>query len=370
MAILVGITPSGRPEGFLLIALAAVALVAHRRWYYVFVLPIPLALWSYLGWVSWDRPGDLPWYLWLKRNWPYAAQSAYGSGPWYHFIMLLPVLVSPLMFPMLLPGIVRSIRAGLGRVWATPEPGLHAGDGTTLEYAQPGTYRGLAFFADHAARCQFLIAFIPLTILVVHSVLWRFGLMASNGELRYLLAVAPLWALLGAKGWEWAWARFRLPAPFLCAAIAAAAPAAANRYYKVIPLRLYAEDYMCRAAAEWYTKTPTVLADFPRLTASLPGVWFAVDRSPSNKKVALRWGLKTAQEVPPGVVMFWDPVYAERNADRNLIVYKQAVIDAGWLPIGRVTYEDKWCDVYLSPRTASGEPTDPKRYPLPEVVKP
>jgi hypothetical protein len=115
MTILVAITPTGRPEGFFLIALAAVALMAHRRWYYLVLLPVPLMIWSYCGWLTYGSPGDMPWYTWLKRQWPYAAESAYGSGPWYHFIRLLPVLVSPFVFPVLLPGAWLSVRDGLAR---------------------------------------------------------------------------------------------------------------------------------------------------------------------------------------------------------------------------------------------------------------
>jgi len=47
---------------------------------------------------------------------------------------------------------------------------------------------------------EFLIAVIPFLILFAHSVIYALGLMASNGELRYMLIVAPFWALLAARG--------------------------------------------------------------------------------------------------------------------------------------------------------------------------
>ena len=46
---------------------------------------------------------------------------------------------------------------------------------------------------DHESRCRALVAFLPLMILVVHSLLYRPGRMASNGEPRYMLVVAPFW---------------------------------------------------------------------------------------------------------------------------------------------------------------------------------
>jgi hypothetical protein len=342
MAILVGITPSGRPEGFFLIALAGLALLAHRRWYYLFVLPLPLLLWSYLGWLTWGRPADMRWYMWVAENWPYAARSAYGSGQWYAFILQLPVLLSPLVFPSLFGGIICSVRQGLVRV---------------------GDWRP-ALLVDHAARCQFLIAFIPLTILVVHSVLWALGLMASNGSMRYLLCVAPLWALLCARGWEWVWDRFRLPAPFLVAALAAAVPILPNAYYKFVPLKAYESDLLGRAVAQWYKATPGLEADYPRVMASLPAIFFAMDLSESNPKRGAGWGQKNINGTPDGVILFWD-LNALQNASLSMIVTKEQVEAAGWIWVGNVVYGGVWSDVYLSPRTASGAKTDPQRYRAP-----
>src|SRR5690348_3079755 len=56
MTILVANSPLARPEGFGFIALAAVALVAHRRWWWLIVLPIPLLAWDYVGWRVFGRP--------------------------------------------------------------------------------------------------------------------------------------------------------------------------------------------------------------------------------------------------------------------------------------------------------------------------
>ena len=52
MTTLVAISPLARPEGFGFIALAAVALIAQRRWWMIAVLAIPLLVWDYVGWRS------------------------------------------------------------------------------------------------------------------------------------------------------------------------------------------------------------------------------------------------------------------------------------------------------------------------------
>jgi hypothetical protein len=346
MTILVAITPSGRPEGFFLIALAALALICHKRWKYLFILPLPLLLWSFLGWLSWGSPHDLSWYRWLQRNWPYAAKSAYGSGHWYSFILQLPVLVSPMIFPALPIGVLLSVRAGLRKFGER-----------------------FAFFTDHTARCQFLIASIPLTILAVHSVLWATGRMASNGELRYLLCVAPLWALLCAQGFEWVWERFRLPAPFIIAGLFATVPIFPNRYYQVVPFKIYAEDHLGLAVAHWYRTTPGLQQNYPKVMASIPAIYFALDLSQNNPQRGESWNRKNAQSPHDGVILFWD-INALTNASRDMIVRKEEIDAAGWIWIGNLMYDDKWCNVYLSPRTTSGAPTNPNSFQPPGDVTP
>src|SRR4051812_8290307 len=305
MAILVAISPTGRPEGIGLIALAAVALVYHRRFAYLAILPLPCLIWSYFGWVSWDRPGDLPWYLWLKRNWPYAAKSAYGSGQWYYFIGILPVILSPLMFPFLFVGIAASLKD-----WYT----RRAGTAHVFErlFGRPDDD------TDHRRRCALFLLAIPFGVLAVHTFLWTFGLMASSGEPRYLLSVAPFWALVVARGWEWTWERFRLPIPFLTAALFASTPIFANRYYQVFPLRLYDGDLMGKAVGDWYKSTPGLEQDYPRVMATPPSVYYFLDLSQSDPTRGAAWGKDQVHKRTPGTILIWDPIFGQSNADRNL----------------------------------------------------
>ena len=342
MAILVSITPSGRPEGIFLDFLAAIALVSHRRWYYLPILAIPMLIWSYIGWRSFGSPADHHWYMWVKENWPYALQSAYGKGPWYTYIIQLPILVSPFIFPALIPGVYISIRQGLAKV------------GNRLP----------ALFTDHIARCQFIIVFIPIFILVVHSILRTFGLMGSSGELRYLLCVAPLWALLCAKGWEAIWRRYNFKAPFLFAALCASAPLFANMYWKVVPLKLYESDLLGQAVADWYKKTPGLETDYPRIMSSLPSSHYALDVSQNDFRKVETWGKANVDKKADGVILIWDK-NALSNASRDLIVTREEVDAAGWIWIGNIVYGNEWCNAYLSPRTISGKPTDPDKYHTP-----
>lgn len=371
MALLVAISPLGRPEGLGFITLAAAALVYHRRAYYLPLLAVPCLLWSYCGWVSWDRPADLHWFMWLKKNWPYAAKSAYGSGNWYYFIGILPVILSPMMFPFLFAGIAKLLGdSGIRRLLARPAARVEVSPASQSPTASTSTLSPSPLPDPHLRRCAFFLLAIPCAVLTVHTLLWTFGLMASSGEPRYLLSVSPFWALVVARGWEWAWERFRLPIPFLTAALFATTPIFANRYYQVFPLRLYDGDLMGKAVGDWYKSTPGLEQDYPKVMATPPSVYYFLDLSQSNPKRGAAWGKENVHKREPGTILIWDPVFGQSNADRNLIVPKEELEGLGWQWIGNVVYGGDWCNIYLSPQTASGKPTNPDQYRAPGNVTP
>src|SRR5688572_18016059 len=237
MALLVGLSPLGRPEGFGFIGLAALALVAHRKWQWLPLLVLPLVGWNHLGWVLYGRPGA--WWRWLPDNWPYAPQSLYAAGHPLHFVAALPIITSPLIFPATLIGVGASVTAAR------------------------------SFLRDHVARCQVLIVVLPLLILVGHSALYATGKMASNGELRYMLVVAPFWGLLSAKGWEWVFMKLAWRRPMLWAGLAAILPAFVNLYWQVIPLTMSDDWHFARMIAQRYEQSelrhrhPYVCASHP-----------------------------------------------------------------------------------------------------------
>jgi hypothetical protein len=365
MTIFVSLSITGRPEGLGLMFFAAIALLAHGRWKYLFLMPVPCLVWSFLGAVSWGDvrwwPYSNAWWTWLPRNWPYAAKSAYGSGQWYYFIGILPVILSPLMFPFLFTGIWRCLvdwrlgarlrRFGFERVGRCFTAGI---DDPPLD--------------EHRRWCALAMTAIPVSVLVVHTFLWTFGLMASSGEPRYLVSVAPFWALVVGRGWEWAWERFRLPAPFLIAGLFATTPIFANRYYQVVPLRLYNNDLMGRAVAEWYRKTPGLERDYPRVMATNPAVYYFLDLSQSDPQRGESWQQKNVIAHRPGTILIWDPVFGTSNASRDMIMAKEEIERAGWLWIGNVVFGDAWCNVYLSPQNASAAATRDDEYQTPGDV--
>ena len=363
MAILVGVMPMARPEGFGFLVLAALALVVHRRWWWLAVLPIPVLLWDYWGWAVFGRPGV--WWRWLPDNWPYAAESLYQRGTPFHFIALLPAVVSPFIFPAVCIGVWRSLRilADLCSVGCAPRTVRDSRAQSApyaLDYAtgdsradRPPVVRG-----PGRSTCQVLIAVIPMLILVGHSFLYWRGKMGSNGELRYMLVVAPFWALLAAQGWEWIFQRFAWPSPLRWAGVAALLPGLVNYGYPVLPLSIKEWEWT-RSTADWYRATP-LREEYPYLLASHPGLFYFMGMSFSDATKAREWNRQTVTEAPPGTLLVWDPVYGVYNSDAKRSVRVEEILGAGWveLPLPASVpraekAEDAW-RMFLSPLSRTG----------------
>ncbi len=345
-ALLAAILPAARPEGFAILAMAFVALIAHRRFGHCLLLPIGLLIWSYLGWratgLSRDHSRDYSWVFWLKHNWPYAEKSTYDAGSIFHFAILMPVIVSPLLFPALLIGVWKSI----SRLLNTSR--------------QNGLARSLR---HHHFRGELALLVIPLGMLAGHSLLYATGRMASNGEERYMLAAAPMWAVLTARGWSWIFRRQRWP--FACAGAVAAAmlPVVINRAFIVLPLH-YADDWIsAQHAADWVLHTP-LRARYPKLATCHPGIPYFLDLSPAEPSIVF-WRRDRLMNPPDGTILIWDWVYGTHNSSRELIITLDDLATAGWIRIGvpRVQNSiphDRQQWVFLSPRDVNGTPTSAK----------
>lgn len=339
MALLLAISPLGRPEGFGFIAVGALALIAYRKWLHVLILPTGLLAWTIAGWILWGRPdyghGPFNPLFWLPDQWPYSGTSMYEAGPllfWKtqqtgdvatSFLMKLPMLIGPLLFPFLLVGTFLMLRS-----WRTDAL----------------TYLGRAKLAS---------ILLPWLILAGHSFLWWRGLMASNGELRYLLVTAPLWAVIGAYGFEHLILpiRSRIGAMALAGCLALL-PAVANLRYHVVPLPFYDDDKLARQVAQWYAADQDLQRNYPRLTASYIAVYLYLEYSPTDWSRTVLWGKDMVKEAPPGVVLIWDEINGTKNADANMCITREELETHGWRQIERFTEGEREWFAFISPNPA------------------
>jgi hypothetical protein len=301
MALVVGLTPLSRPEGFGFVVLAAIALLLHRRARWWAVLVLPLVLWDLAGWKLYGYPGH--WWHWLAANWPYAGDSLYERGYLLKYVGMWPAVVGPLVFPATIIGIVLCLSLPRLQAWHI-------------------------LTTDHARRCQVLIAVLPLLILVGHSLLTWLGKMGSNGEIRYMLVVAPFWALLSARGWEWTFGEFNWQYPRAWAAVAAALPLVTNRFYTVLPQRPMPDWVEAAEIARWYTQSQA--ATYPHIALAHPGLEFALDLPRDGGRI-VDWKRSTIATVPPDTLLVWDRVDGLFNADATRSIPLDEVRRDGWV---------------------------------------
>ena len=366
LAVVVGLTPLSRPEGFGFLVLAAAALVAHGRARWLAVLAVPLVAWDVTGWWlygGWSG-GHGHWWRWLADNWPYAGDSLYDRGYLLKFVAMMPAVAGPIVFPATVVGVwlclggerrtqndgrgaktfsFSALRSGF-RVPRSDHRRRYemliaavlalAGHSVLTWTGKMAIHLRSAFRVlptDHRRRCDVLIAVLPLMVLAGHSVLTWTGKMASNGEVRYMLVVAPFWALLAARGWGWAFDTLRWPRVYLLAGLAAVAPVCVNRMYTVLPQHPMPSWVEAAQVADWY-RTDPVARQYHHVALAHPGLLYALDFKPSDKRV-VDWQRRTIAAVPPGTLLVWDRIDGLYNADASRSVSLDDVRRAGWVPM-------------------------------------
>ncbi|MBL8002993.1 MAG: hypothetical protein JNL05_13650 [Flavobacteriales bacterium] len=162
-ALLAGWLPFVRSEGLLFLGVFGLYLLAVRRWRALPVLAVGTVAYAIAGsFVTHDL-------LWVFTHIPYT-RGSYGSGPAFHFVEQLYYVVGLPLYVLVWVG-------ALDRGWG-------------LWRREVGAAEGLLVLGG------------ALLYLAAHSVFWAFGLFHSMGLKRVLVAIAPLLALLAARGLE------------------------------------------------------------------------------------------------------------------------------------------------------------------------
>ncbi|HQY88992.1 MAG TPA: glycosyltransferase family 39 protein, partial [Tepidisphaeraceae bacterium] len=319
-AVLTGLMPLARPEGFGFILIFFVLLITQKRWRELFLLPIPFIVWSIAGWWLFGKTGSAA--TWVFDHWPYSGESMYKPGPIWHFgyALFLKVLGPPIFLLMcvgVVAGLTNLFRNRSANQTGEIDPNTRAPFDLNYESAQlesksdePISFveklRRISF--EHQTQTRALVVAFPLMILIGHSVLYALGKMASNGEPRYMLIVAPFWAVLGAMGFEfilhkdWRDVRKKRLSDFVLfsiASILAIAPTVTwQASYPTIPLVQMPDWLDTKTFASWY-KSTDARERYPHLLASHPGVCYYLDMATIGPTI-LEWKKESIDAPKPG----------------------------------------------------------------------
>ena len=183
---------------------------------------------------------------------------------------------------------------------------------------------------DHGTRVGWTIVFVPWLVLVVHSLLHWTGKMASSGDVRYLVAVAPFWALLAARGFDalagrlaWAWDESRVT--LAAVAVAVVPLVLVQLAYPIVPLEMDQPGRDALAVADWYERGG-LRQTHPHLVTDHPILWYALDLNPQQDG----GGQATVVAARPGSVYLWHETYSQFNADARYVVPPGLALSSGW----------------------------------------
>lgn len=354
-ALVIGLMPTARPEGFGFILLSILPLL-YFNWKAIPLLVVPLMAWCVIGWADYGTPQ--PWWLeiplWLKRHWPYSETSVYDKKNFFFLPFVLPGVLGPLVFIGLPVGIWRCLRSF------------------------PRNFRDVFSVA---------IVATALMVLIGHATLGALGKMGSNTEMRYLLTVSPLWAIAMAGGWSWIYERFPVRRPYLLIGALSLAPVVVNfGVYRIFPIRLNSEGKRSEEVAQWFRTNP-YQADYDKTIFTVRGLNYELDISNTDPERSAEFKKDKILPDARGVLMVWDPIYGQYNSDFNRTLSAREIESAGWIPVkvfGNPEMASKnqgfleklnrdelkdWV-VFLSPLTKEGRKTDKSlRVPLPANIE-
>jgi hypothetical protein len=299
LALFAALLPTARPEGFGFVLLAGAAIVAHRRWIALPILLLPLVAWDVAGWLLTARQGH--WWMWLIHAWPWSPENAYGRGSIFTFVAALPLVVPPLLLPAMIAGLWRG---------ALSFP-LSRGD------------------RRKEGICEFLIAAIPLSVLILHSLLRWSGKFGTLGEPRYLLITAPLWGVLCARGWENIFDRLQWRHVLAFALPAVCLPAVVNLFYPVVPVHATNDWQTARRFAEIY-RGSSLHERYPHVIASHVGIYYYLGIDPTSHGREDSFNQAVIEHPPAGAILVWDPVFSASNANTEDTSTLDAIRSAGW----------------------------------------
>jgi hypothetical protein len=349
LALLASIAPLARPEGFGFLFVVFVALALHRRFAWIALLPIGVTAWSYFGYRSFGSPVEYPWWQWLRVNWPFSPSSVYGAGTplWRRagaFIAQLPVIVGPFATPLVFIGAITIVRWREAiRSWPR----------------------------DHAARCRMVVPGMAWGMLLAHTLLWMALAMASAGMPRYLVTVAPFFAIVALSGFNWmADEAFRLRRPALWVLVGTLAVIPIHAKWRIYPLAVLGQQALSNRTADWI-RAHVDRDRYPRLMSSLGGAFLALEVDEQSARASVPWGRSQIEKPEPGVVMIYEAESGAYNAQEAMLVPRELIDRHGWVRIGAVEQERVIgqggtrrvemvvAEVFLSPTSIDGTPTAP-----------
>jgi len=290
-ALLFSFLPFVRTEGFILLPLFSLWFLYKKQWKGFLLLAAGTIFYSLLGWFFHYHN-----FFWVFTANPYAWESTYGSGELWHFVTSNKI------------------------IWGIPFAIV-----LCLGMAVHVFYWGKMKRKKLDLNRELFLALIPaLIFLAFHSIAWWQGRMASAGEVRVIISVMPLFALVANRGLTEVLAiipRIGMLKPILIAA--------ACIYLFAIPFFMF--DLPLKRARDHELVYRS--CQFIRQNISGKKIWFIdplvpveLDLDGFGNKEAQQWFPHPATpqvDVVPGEIVFWDGHFCPKEGKTKLTSFTE-----------------------------------------------
>jgi hypothetical protein len=279
-AVVLSWLPFVRAEGFVLLAVWVVYVVASRQWRFLPLLGVGFVVYSLVGGAV---LGELGWVF--GRNAYRYKLASYGHGGWADFVTHLPGLL----------GWVLVVLFWGGLAW-----GL-------LAWLRPALRRNpLQWPAELLLVYGSIVAYIG-----AHSVFWALGIFQSLGMTRVLAALTPLAALVALSGLDALSRLGRQPQTQRRFRVGLAAVALVYPFTGLNHAVRWRRDFgpqgelvLSQRIADWIRATYP--AGPPALVTAMPALHFKLGTDPFKPTHYRPDALTNNQPLPAGTVVAWD----------------------------------------------------------------
>ncbi|MBX9928132.1 MAG: hypothetical protein K2X99_04390 [Gemmatimonadaceae bacterium] len=264
--------PFVRSEGFVVLLVVVVWLLAARQWMLVLLSSVGSLLFNLIGW--WHTGAT----FWILSNNPYvnASPQFYGRGEPFDFVKSARTALGVMVLPVLFEAVAS------GRTW------WRRWSGRESARTPAGEPEAVAF--------RWLLVGIAAAYVFAHALLWWRGWMGSYGLVRVVVVVAPLVAVLSVgvlSQWSIG-ARVRW-------LLVGVVPLLGLRAAQPLPLPMNEEVRLVRAAADVARRGIQV---GQRLYAADPLVPLVLNRDPFDESQMAP--LRSWREARVGDWLLWD----------------------------------------------------------------
>lgn len=291
--IICSVLPLARPEGFFFLILWMFILINKKKWKSIPFLGLGCLTWNCLGFL---QTGEI---IWLYNNFPWLGQKGvYGSGSFFHFLFLVPEITGILLLFFII-GLIHLI-----------------------------------------AEKRLLFPIVFFYFLLLHTILWTFGLFKSGGYARYFVSIAPIIAIITIYGLNILYKFLKIPKISLPAFTALFITSSIFSMFSIQKPSLNTDHYLIKNAYHYYAKS--LSTEHPLICAS-NYFFYLSNKDRFNYEHFPLPDLQNLQKSIHNTIVIWDSKFFAKECG----ISKEQILDLGYQKVKFFVSENPFYEVAI-----------------------